>query len=276
MSYKNLMDMHVHSDNSHDAHHSVTLVCEKAVAKGLRAIAVTDHCNIIDYYKDKQNIICRQAAFEVKKAADVFNGQLIVSSGIELGSPARDCEAVKDVLKNKFDFVAASVHRIKGKKKSFRHYDYNRETNSPENLIARYFDEILETVQWNGFDTLAHLTFPLRYFPAEKIANFDIWQFRDRIEEILKTLAQNGKALEINTKCDPFIMNGITHNFLPNFEIVKLFRELGGEYITVGSDAHSAHDVGNRIADAYDLALEAGFKYVTLYQHRTPLSIKID
>ena len=193
------MDMHVHSDNSHDAHHSVTLVCEKAVAKGLRAIAVTDHCNIIDYYKDKQNIICRQAAFEVKKAADVFNGQLIVSSGIELGSPARDCEAVKDVLKNNFDFVAASVHRIKGKKKSFRHYDYNRETNSPENLIARYFDEILETVQWNGFDTLAHLTFPLRYFPAEKIANFDIWQFRDRIEEILKTLAQNGKALEINT-----------------------------------------------------------------------------
>ena len=71
-------------------------------------------------------------------------------------------------------------------------------------------------------------------------------------------------------------MNGKTYNFHPDFEIVKLFRELGGEYITVGSDAHSAHDVGNRIADAYDLALAAGFKYVTLYQHRTPLSIKID
>ncbi len=275
MSYKNLMDMHVHSDNSHDAHHSVTLVCEKAVAKGLRAIAVTDHCNIIDYYKDKQNIICRQAAFEVKKAADVFNGQLIVSSGIELGSPARDTQAVKDVLKNKFDFVVASVHRIKGKKKSFGHYDYNRETNKPELLIPRYLDELLETVQWNDFDSLAHFTYPLRYFPPEKLADFDFWQYRDRIELILKILAQNGKALEINTKCESFLMNGNTYNFHPELEVVKLFRELGGEYITVGSDAHSAHNVGNRIADAYDMAQTAGFKYVTLYQHRTPLSVKI-
>lgn len=275
MSYKNLLDMHVHSDNSHDAHHSVTLVCEKAVAKGLRAIAVTDHCNIIDYYKDKQNIICRQAAFEVKKAADVFNGQLIVSSGIELGSPARDDEAVKDVLRNRFDYVVASVHRIKGKKKSFRHYDYSRETNKPELLIPRYLDEILETVQWNGFDTLAHLTYPLRYFPAESLANFDIWQYRDKIELILKLLAQNGKALEINTKCEPYEMNGKAYSFHPDFEIVKLFREFGGEYITVGSDAHSAHDVGSRVAEAYDMALQAGFKYVTLYQHRTPLSVKI-
>lgn len=275
MSYKNLMDMHVHSDNSHDAHHSVTLVCEKAVAKGLRAIAVTDHCNIIDYYKDKQNIICRQAAFEVKKAADVFNGQLIVSSGIELGSPARDDEAVRDVLKNKFDFVVASVHRIKGKKKSFLHYDYTRESNRPECLLPRYLDEMLETVQWNGFDSLAHFTFPLRYFPPEQLAEFDFWQYRDRIEAILKTLAQNGKALEINTKCEPFMMNGKTYNFHPDFEVVKLFKELGGEHITVGSDAHSTHDVGNRLSEAYDIAVAAGFKYVTLYQHRTPLSVKI-
>ena len=275
LSYRNLMDMHVHSDNSHDAHHSVTLVCEKAVAKGLRAIAVTDHCNIIDYYKDKQNIICRQAAFEVKKAADVFNGQIIVSSGVELGSPARDDEAVKDVLKNKFDFVVASVHRIKGKKKSFLHYDYKREANRPECLIPRYLDGILETVEWNGFDSLAHLTFPLRYFPPELLADFDLWQYRDRLEAILKKLAQNGKSLEINTKGDPLEVNGKTHSFQPDFEIVKLFHELGGEHITVGSDAHSAHDIGNRVAEAYDMAVEAGFKYVTLYQHRTPLPIKI-
>ncbi len=275
MAYRNLMDMHVHSDNSHDAHHSVTLVCEKAVAKGMRAIAVTDHCNIIDYYKDKQNIICRQAAFEVRKAADVFNGQLIVSSGVELGSPARDDEAVKDVLKNKFDFVLASVHRIKGKKKSFRHYDYTREANRPECLIPRYLDELCHTVQWNGFDALAHLTYPLRYFPAEQLASFDLWQYREQIEFILKSLAENGKSLEINTKCDQYVMNGSTYNFHPDFEIIKRFRELGGEHITVGSDAHSAHDVGNRVAEAYDMALAAGFKYITLYQHRTPLPIAI-
>ncbi len=276
MKYRNLMDMHVHSDNSHDAHHSVTLVCEKAVLNGMRAIAVTDHCDCIGYRENKQDVICRQAAFEVKKAKAVFNGQLIISSGIELGSPARDLEAVSDVLKNKFDLVVASVHRIKGKKVSFGHYDYSREANRPECLIPRYLDELIETAQWNGFDALAHLTYPLRYYPAELLADFDIWQYRDRIELILKLLAQNGKALEINTKCDPVVMKNSIYTFHPDFEIIKLFHDLGGEHITVGSDAHSAYDVGNRIEEAYEMAEAAGFKYVTLYQQRVPMSVKIE
>lgn len=275
MDYRNLMDLHIHSDNSHDAHHSVTLLCEKAVDRGLRAIAVTDHCNIIDYYGDKQDVICRQAAFEIKKAKSVFEGQLTVSCGIELGSPARDVDAATDVMKNKFDFVLASVHRIKGKKKSFGHYDFTRETNRPECLIPRYFDEILETAQWNGFDSLAHLTYPFRYYPAALLADFDISKYDEIIEEILKTLVKNGKALEINTKCEPYVMNGKTYSFHPDIEILKAFKALGGEYVTVGSDAHRACDVGARIADAYELAETAGFRYVTLYQHRTPMPVKI-
>lgn len=276
MAYKTLMDMHVHSDNSHDAHHSVTLICEKAVEKGLRGIAVTDHCNIIDYYESKQNIICRQAAFEVRKAKSVFNGQLIVSCGIELGSPTRDLKAVDDVMKNNFDFIVASVHRLKRRKASFVHYDNRLKRNSLELLFPRYLDEILDTAKWNGFDTLAHLTFPLRYYSEEQLAEFDIGKYHEQIDEILKTVAQNGKALEINTKAKPYTMLGKTYNFHPDFDIVKRFRELGGEHITIGSDAHSAYDVGNGIEAAYDMALEAGFKYITLYQHRTPLPIKID
>lgn len=276
MAYRNLMDMHIHSDNSKDAHHSVTLICEKAVEKKLRAIAVTDHCECINYYDSNQDIICRQAAFEVKKAQSVFNGQIIISNGVELGSPIRNLDAVDDALKNNFDFVLASVHIIKGKKKSFYNLNYDREDNKPELLIPRYLDDIIETVQWNGFDSLAHFTYPLRYYPEELLVDFDFLNYREQIELILKTLAVNGKALEINTSGKPYLVGNKQCTMHPYFEIVKLFKDLGGEYITVGSDAHSAYDVGNNVSEAYDMALAAGFKYVTLYQKRTPLSIKIE
>lgn len=275
MTYRNLMDLHTHSDNSHDAHHSVTLLCEKAIEFRLSAIAVTDHCDCLRYKEAKQDIICRQAAFEVRKASKVFEGQINVVCGIELGSPARNTEAVADVMKNNYDFILASVHRIKGKKVSFGHYDFTREDNRPECLIPRYLDELLETAQWNGFDSLAHMTYPLRYYPAKLLENFDIMQYRDRLEAILSTLAKNGKALEINTK-GTYVMNGVTYNMHPDLNIVKLFKELGGEYVTVGSDAHSAYDVGSGIADAYELAETAGFKYITLYKNRKPYPVKIE
>ena len=275
MGYRNLVDSHIHSDNSNDAHHSVTLICEKAVDRGLRAISITDHCECLKYAEKQYGTTCRQSNFEVLKARAVFEGQLVISSGVEIGNPTRDLAATNDVLRNKFDYVVASVHRIKGKKKGFKALDYAREGNKPELLMPRYLDDIIETVDWNGFDALAHLTYPLRYFPQHLLSQYDIFSERERIEYILKTLAQNGKALEINTLGNQYETATITSGMHPCFEIVKLFKELGGQYITVGSDAHMADLVGNKISEAYDMALEAGFKYVTIYNKREPISIKI-
>lgn len=270
------MDLHIHSDSSKDADHSVTLICEKAIEKRLRAIAVTDHCECLEYEEYGHSITCRQSAFEVRKAKLVFEGQLVVASGVELGNPVRNPLAVEDVLKNDFDYVVASVHRIKGKKKGFKHLDYTREANRPELLMPRYFDDVIETVEWNGFDSLAHLTYPIRYYPEKLLSEFRFSDCSEQLRYILKTLAANGKALEINTGSKEYVtadVSGCTH---PCFELVKLFKELGGEYITVGSDAHSAYDVGNGIENAVKMAEEAGFKYLTLYQNRTPLPIKIE
>lgn len=275
MSYRNLLDLHIHSDNSKDADHSVTLICEKAIERNLRAIAITDHCECLRYGEYGHSVTCRQSAFEAKKAKLIFEGQLVVTSGVEIGSPTRNLEAVDDVLKNKFDYCLASVHCIKGKKKSFRHLDYKREGNRPEFLIPRYFDDIIETVEWNGFDSLAHLTYPIRYYPEHLLAEFKFSSVEEQIRYILKTLAKNGKALEVNTRGNEFVTADVRGNTHPYFELIKLFKELGGEYVTVGSDAHSAYDVGNGIQDAMDLISEAGFEYITIYQNRAPLPIKI-
>lgn len=276
LPYRNLLDLHIHSDNSKDADHSVTLICEKAIEKGIRAIAITDHCECLEYEEYGHSITCRQSAFEARKASLVFEGQLVVTSGVELGNPVRNTEAVDDVMKNNFDYVVASVHRIRGKKKSFRHLDYTREANRPEFLMPRYFDDVIETVEWNDFDSLAHLTYPIRYYPDELLAQFKLSGCEEQIRHILKTLAANGKALEINTGSKEYKTADIAGCTHPYFELVKLFKELGGEYVTVGSDAHNANDVGSGMEKAMRMAEEAGFKFITLYQRRTPLPIRIE
>ncbi len=270
------MDMHIHSDNSSDAEHSVTLICEKAIAKNIKAIAITDHYEALDCDKTNNFITCRQSVFETKKARMIFDGQIEVCTGVELGCPVRNLEMTEQILKNDHDIVLASVHRIKGKKKSLHELNFNREDNKPELIMPRYYDDIIETVEWNGFDSLAHLTYPLRYFPEASLKDYDIMQEKERLEHILSTLAKNGKALEINTAGGEYITKGITSDMHPCFELLKMFKSLGGEYVTVGSDAHDADFVGNKISEAYEMLTAAGFKYVTYYKKHQPNAITIE
>ena len=125
--------------------------------------------------------------------------------------------------------------------------------------------ELVRVVRWNGFDSLAHLTYPFRYLPA-KWRNGDYTPWHGVLDELLGTLARNGKALEINT-------SGIRKGqgmTSPDLPLVKRFYELGGKYITIGSDAHRAHEVGADLDVAASLAKEAGFTHYTVYFDRQP------
>lgn len=276
MEYRSLLDMHIHSDNSSDAEHSVTLICEKAIAKGLRAIAITDHFEALDCDMHNNVITCRQSVFETKKARVVFGGQIVISVGVELGCPVRNLEMTEQILRNDYDFVLASVHRIKGKKKCLSELDYSRDGNRPDLIMTRYYDDLIETTEWNGFDALAHITYPLRYFPASQLTCYDIMQNREQLEHIFKTVINNGKAIEINTAGGEYITKGITASMHPCLEVLKLYKELGGEYVTVGSDAHNAYKVGDGVAEAYEMMKAAGYKYVTYYQKHQPMPITIE
>jgi histidinol-phosphatase (PHP family) len=221
-------------------------------------------------------VTCRQSVFETKKARMVFDGQIVVMSGVELGCPVRNLELTNQILKNDYDIVLASVHRIKGKKKHLSSLNYSREDNKPQLIMSRYYDDIIEMTEWNGFDVLAHVTYPLRYFPANKLCDYDIMQHKEQLEYIFKTLIKNGKAIEINTASDEYVTKGIVSNMHPCIELLKLYKQLGGEYVTVGSDAHNAYNVGHMATEAYDMLKEAGFKYVTIYQKREPLLVIIE
>ena len=82
------------------------------------------------------------------------------------------------------------------------------------------------------------------------------------LKEILKQVADSGKALEVNT------WRGRTiEEWAP---LLRQFRALGGEYVTVGSDAHRTFDVGKGVAEAYALLKTCGYRYTAVYRNRTP------
>lgn len=270
MKYKKIIDMHTHTDNSPDGMHSPVYMCERAEQAGLRGIAFTDHCEVDSFYEESYDRATVQAYFEVAKARSVFSGKLIVLEGIELGQPAYNPALAEKLLSSyNYDVVLGSVHNLRDEQ-DFYYMEHNRE-KSPV-YFERYLDALLEMIEWGGMDVLSHLTYPLRYMMDEKGVMVDIKKYGDKIEQILKKLVEAGIALEINT-------SGLRQNIgetLPPLEIVKRYKELGGEYITIGSDSHKADDLGTDIHGGMEIAEQAGFKYVTLFQDRMPIPIPIE
>jgi histidinol-phosphatase (PHP family) len=200
-----------------------------------------------------------EARAEAERGGDV---RLIY--GIELGEATHDpWRALAIVREMPFDFVLGSYHQLKGKP-DFYFMDYES-ADECHALIGRYLDELLEMIELGCFDVLGHLTYPLRYM-RRRLPQADIGfgAHREKTEAVLRALIEAGKGIELN-------VSGLWRGEgtpMPDLDLLKRFRALGGEIVTVGSDAHAAADVGRGIADGYGLLREAGFRHVAAYQER--------
>ncbi|MDR2687368.1 MAG: histidinol-phosphatase HisJ family protein [Oscillospiraceae bacterium] len=272
MGYKNLLDLHVHTDNSFDGHHSAVFLCETAAARGLRALALTDHVEM-DFYREQNfDRTAKQSYFEIVKARSAFRGKLIVCAGVELGQPTYDLpESERLVQQYSYDAVIGSIHNLRGKKDFWFLPREEYEGGGADTLLREYFGEMLLLAEWGKFDVLAHLTYPLRYIAGEHGVPVDPARYAGQVDAILEAAAKNRLALEINT-------SGLRQKLgrtMPDEGIVRRFRELGGERVTVGSDAHYAEDLGAGLERGMDLALRCGFTHMTLYQKREPIQVEI-
>ena len=270
--YKNIVDLHVHTDNSFDGNHSATFFCEKAEVLDLRAIAFTDHCEVDQFRTDSEyEKRIFQAFFEVAKVRSAFKGKMIVLNGIELGQPAFDIETAEDIIaRYDYDQIIGSVHNLRGGEDFY--FMENLSMDEAKDLLKQYFNEIIIMLEWGNFDVLAHLTYPLRYFYSKSNLEIDLSEFEEQIEKILKLTAEKGIALEINTAALRQPLNKLS----PELDIIRKFKEMGGRYVTVGSDAHFAEHLAADIERAYEVALEAGFECITFFQKRTPMLMKIE
>lgn len=271
MKYKKLIDLHVHTDNSPDGHHGAMLLCETAVDMGLRAIAFTDHCEVDSFYDDKYDRAVRQAYFEVAKAKSAYRGNLLVLQGIELAQPTYDEELALQIIDARnYDIIIGSIHNLRGERDFY--FTESFEGMDIDSILKAYFHELALMADWGQFDTLAHLTYPLRYFYARDGITVDMDKYKTEVDEVLTLLVKNDIALEINTAG----LRQPIKQLSPEIDVVKRFRELGGKHITLGSDAHYAEHLAAGFDEALDVALEAGFDCISLFQNRHPVEIPID
>lgn len=270
--FHNLFDSHTHSENSPDGKHSVTFMVENAYQRGLQGLSVTDHFECDCWEEDAYLMRQKQSSLDVAKTRAAFRNRLILTHGIELGNPHHSYTVAQDVLcSQRFDFVLASLHRMRDWK-NFYDLDYAKLSASDvHGMIRQYFTELLEIVSWGNFDSLAHFTLPVRYLVNRCGIPIDFYRYQEQIDEILRLLAHTGRALEINTSG----LRSRLQETLPPKWIIQRFQRWGGEKVTIGSDAHSALDIGEGIAAAMQQLQSLGMQYFAFYRSRKPVMLKI-
>ena len=261
--------MHTHSDNSFDGNHSCILLCEGCCANGGKGIAITDHCDIDGKDYDFRAFSTNQYV-EAFKAKEAFKDRLDVLIGIELGQGIFEKEKSKNILNSfKYDFILGSVHNLKDVE-DFYFMDYKNK--DVKKLLIDYFEAVLELAKWNMTDSIAHLTYPLRYITGRDGIDVDITEYYDIIDEIFKTIIENKKALELN-------VSGLYSEIgdtLPGKELIKRFHDMGGKYVTVGSDSHYFDKVCMGIDKGYDILKECGYNQFTVFKNREPILLDIE
>lgn len=271
--YTNRIDLHMHTSASFDGNYSAEEMTESCIKNELATIAFTDHFDV-DFY-ERHNLGSRQETSytDICAAQEKHSDKIRILRGIEMGQPTYDLALTeKSLARYEYDFVIGSIHNLR-EMPDFGDLNY-KEMNLDEiySLLDRYFEEELALAKWNGFDTLAHLTYPMRYIVQAGRNEVELSRYSEITDEIFRTLVANGKALEINT-------SGLRQPIgktMPTENYVRRFKELGGEYLTLGSDAHFTEHVGAGIDNGYKIAESCGFEYVTYFKNRNPVKVKIE
>lgn len=266
----NLYDMHMHTHFSGDSNANPYEIAQKACDIGLQGICFTDHLDI-DYRETPGLFDLDIPTYkqEISLVKERFKNQLDIGWGIEIGlQPYLSQKNQKIIEENNFDFIIGSTHVVKQVDIYFPSYYEGREE---DDCYREYFEETLKNAQSSvDFDVYGHIDYVVRYGP-NKNKFYSYEKFADVIDEVLSTLISRGKGIELNTAGFKY---GLGHAH-PTMEILKRYKELGGEIITIGSDGHAPEQIAWNFEKVPSLLQDAGFKYYTVFHNRKPEFKKI-
>ena len=258
-------DNHTHSHFSPDSRMTLQQSLAAAAQAGIAGISITDHLDI-DAPDGKDIFVFNpeQHQREIDLLAPSFPS-LEIFKGIEVGLQIECMDKIKDFTgKFDFDIVIASTHFIDNVDPYFGEYYIGK--NHKEAYGHAYEVMYRAIVDYNDFDVLGHFDYIARYAPYE-VRDIKYSQFADELDSILRFLAQEGKALEINTNTYRE-RNGHTPQL--DIEILKRFKELGGEAVSFGSDAHEAWRIAENFEQYRQVVKNCGFNYLVYYKNRQP------
>ena len=258
-------DTHMHCHFSGDSTADPEAMILAAIQKKLDGVCFTDHIDR-DYPGPTPFSFDPDAYWtELSALREKYREQLSVHIGVELGLQPHLKESYASFTKSRpFDQVIASSHVVHGFDPYYPEF-YEGKTEAEAYL--EYFESILENLAvFEDFDVYGHIDYVVRYGPS-KNRNYSYQKYKDVIDEILRTLIAKGKGIEINMAGFKY---GLSHPN-PTEDILKRYRELGGEILTTGADAHRPEHVAYDYAKLSGILNEAGFAYYTVFERRKPV-----
>lgn len=258
-------DFHMHTGFSTDTDVNPEDMIKGAINKGLECICITDHYDkdfvngTDDFTFDPDEYF--QYMFNMQ---EVYKSKIDIRIGIEIGLQMHLNEFYKGFLnKYPFDFVIGSAHFLKGTDPYTKAVFHGVDDQESYKTAFEEMFELVNTIE--DFDVLGHMDYIVRYGNHQgKYYSYKLYS--DLIDSILSSIINKGKGIELNTAGYKYNL-GFAH---PHPDILKRYRELGGEIITVGSDGHAPEHVAYEFSKVKDVLETAGFKYYTEYKSRKP------
>ena len=243
-------------------------MCRGAIEKGVPEIGFTEHYDLHpdEPYRDWFRL--EPWAGELVHCRAEFDGRLVVRAGIEIGEPHLfRAEAEAMLRRYPFDYALGSLHWV-GSESIFDRAYFRRPADEAFRL---FFEELERMTRVGGFDILSHFDVPVRT-GFDVYGEYDPRRYEDAIRPVLKNCIEHGIALDLNTKG----LRSSCRILTPNVDILRWYVELGGERVTLGSDAHNPKFVGADFDAALDAARAAGLKYVTQFEQRQAQLMRFD
>ena len=281
-------DYHLHCEFSDDSRERMENQIEQAITLGLDEICFTDH---VDYGIKKDwsegnikwrggdsfssgaegmdplaNVNYPEYFSKIDRMRETYKGRISIKKGLEFGIQTHTAGRIQklyDTYRQELDFVLLSMHQVHDQE--FWTQDFQRERSQKE-YNEEYYQEIYEVQKiFRDYSVLAHLDLICRYdkngiYPFEKV--------KDLIAEILTLAIRDGKGIELNTSSWKYGLDDTQ----PSRDILKLYKDLGGSIITVGSDAHTASRMGDHLEEAYRILRdEIGFTQICTFEKMQPV-----
>jgi histidinol-phosphatase (PHP family) len=253
-----MTDFHTHSSFSGDGVDPLEDMVKSAIRMGCKYLAATEHCNIdFDYNRIpvEPDDLDGYAA-EFARLREKYAGQIKLTFGIEFGFD-RNCgeKYVQLLQKHNFEYVINSVHLIDGEDcyhGYFERYDFKTAVENYARAVRRSLDAPYR------FDTVGHFGYIARNCSRP---DADMYAAApDLVDDVLKTIVARDICLEANSA-----VARAPQPVLPGASVLKRYRELGGESVVFGSDAHCARDLLRSRPAAMAHLRALGFKWHTVF-----------
>lgn len=273
-----LADYHIHCRYSDDSEEEPEKIIESAVSKNFDEICFTDHVDYgikIDHdvynkmndsekekYKNLLNVDYPKYFREIGELREKYKDKIIIRQGLEFGMQTHTIVDFQKIFdKYDLDFVILSCHQVNDEEFWNKVFQQGK---TPDEYNYKYYEEIYKVIQkYSDYSILGHLDHIQRY--NETIYPFE--KSREIITEILKKVIEDGKGIEVNTSSFRYGLKDLT----PERNILKLYYELGGKIITIGSDAHKAENVGDHIPYIQSELKKIGFTHICTFDKMKPI-----